>query len=107
VTVLTAVAGDVGDLRQLRLDGIGDLTAATAVEAHVWRTNDETSFATLTATVTDAPNRIVTVNLGGAGGWLPLARVGTYLFEVQVSFGSTVKTWPQGRADTIEVRGSK
>jgi hypothetical protein len=107
VTTLTAVAGDVGDVRILQLDGVVDLTGATAVEAHVWLPNDDTAAATLTGAVTDSANRLVSINLGGAGGWLPTARPTTYLLEVQVTFGSTIKTWPQARPDTIEVRSSR
>jgi len=101
-TIQTAVTGDVGDTRLIRLDGIADLVSASAVEAHVW--NDSTAVVTLDATVTDTAARTVTVELGIAGGWLPAAAPGIYNFEVQVAFGANVLTWPNSQPATLRVR---
>lgn len=97
-----AVSGDVGDTRLVVLDGIDDLTTVSSIEAHVWR--NAVAPVTLTTTVTDAVARSVTVQLGGAGGWLPTAAPGTYHIEIEVTIGSTVLTWPNGAPDQIEVR---
>ena len=100
-----AVTGDEGDTRLLRLDGIADLDAATAVEAHVW--NDATASVTLAGSVTDATARTVTIELGDSGGWLPTAGPDIYDFEVQVTFGSDIWTWPNNRPATIRVRAAE
>lgn len=105
VTIQTAVTGDVGDTRLLRLDGVTDLVSATAIEAHVW--NDATDSVTLATAITDATERTVTVALGAAGGWLPTAPVGIYNLEVQVTFGTTVLTWPAREPATIQVRPAR
>lgn len=103
--IQSAVQGDVGDLRSIQLDGITDLTAVTSIEAHVWKGDDA---ATLTTTVTDAANRIVSVNLGGIGGWLATADVGSWFFEIQATLGTTVLTWPnRANPDVIEVRAGR
>ena len=97
-----AVTGDIGDTRVLTLNGIDSLSSATAVKAHVWNLTAATTE--LDAAVTDATTNQVTVQLGGTGGWLPTATPDTYLFEVQVTFGTTVLTWPQSTPATLVVR---
>jgi hypothetical protein len=103
---LTAVAGDTGDTRTIRLDGIADLTGVTAIEAYVWKEGDKSTRSTLTCSVADATARTVTVNLGAGGGWLPTARPGSYFFEIEATFGTVIRTWPEGTPDTILVRAS-
>ena len=98
-----AVTGDVGDIRTIRLDGVDDLTAATAFETRVWKGDQS---AVLTTTLVSAVERTVTVNLGGTTGWLKTAELGTWFVKVFVSFGASQQlSWPNGpQADTIEVR---
>jgi hypothetical protein len=97
-----AVSGDVGDSRLVVLDGIDDLTTVSSIEAHVWRRGMDP--VTLTAAVTDAIARTVTVQLGTSGGWLPTAEPGMYNVEIEATLGSTVLTWPNGAPDQLEVR---
>jgi hypothetical protein len=101
-------AGDEDDTIVVTLNGVNNLASATAAEAHVWRTDGSGSTTTLSATVTDATARKVTVALGGPGGWLPgLESVVTkdageltYFFEIQLEFGSSGPlTWPGARED--------
>lgn len=105
-----AVQGDVNRSRIYKLSGIQDLTGLSSVEAHVW---NNTTRATLAASVVDATERTVRVNFGIAGGWLPsLPAVGTWSIEIQGTFGDgSIYTWPEGSnptmkgsADTITVR---
>lgn len=103
--IQTAVTGDVNDSRLCRLDGVDDLLSASAIEAHVW--NDENAVVTLTTTVTDATARTVTVELGGPTGWLATAPVGIYNFEIQVTFGASVLTWPNKQPATMRVRDAE
>ena len=104
-TIQPAVAGDVGDTRLCRLDGVADLVSATAVEAHVW--NDSAQVVTLAASVTDTAARTVTVELGGSGGWLEAASPGIYNFEIEVTFGNNVLTWPNANPATLRVRTAR
>lgn len=97
-----AVSGDVGDTRTVTLAGIADLDSVTAIEAHVWR--NSVTPVTLSATVTDATERTITVQLGGVGGWLSTAERGNWLIEYELTFGSTVLTWPAGEPDVLQVR---
>ena len=98
----TAVSGDVGDYRLVTLNGIDDLDAITALEAHVW--NTDVAPVTLTATVDDSTARRIRVELGGSSGWLATAARGRYHIEYELTFGSTVLTWPGGDPDQIDVR---
>lgn len=104
-TIQSAVTGDVGDSRLLRLDGIADLVSATSVEAHVW--NDSNTVVTLDSTIADAAARTVTVQLGASDGWLASAPPGIYNFEVEVTFGNDVLTWPNSNPATIRVRTAR
>ncbi len=94
------VVGDTNDTFVARLDGIPDLTGVTAVEAHVWRPN--VAPVTLEAAVTDAAARTVTVQLSP---WLATATATTWLLEIQASFGTTVRTWPEGNPAALQIRG--
>lgn len=98
-----AVSGDVGDTRTVALNGVEDLDDATSVEAHVWRYG-VTEVTTLAASVTDATARTITVQLGGAEGWLATAAPGRWFVEYEVTFGATVITWPSQRPDVLQVR---
>lgn len=103
MTIKPAVRGDVGDYRIVKLGGIADLSAATAVAAHV-RYRDVR--ATLDASVEDAEACTVRVELGDADGWLATtASAGAWMFEVKVTFadGST-RRWPAGKPDSMPVR---
>lgn len=107
-------AGDEDDTVVIRADGIDTLAGVTAVEAHIWPAtrNPPTGIVTLTAAVTDATTREVTVQLGAAAGWLPgLAATVTvdtaFLYELEFMFGATGPlTWPGDRNElgTIVVR---
>lgn len=108
MTTLDAkVAGDVGDTCVVILQDDGtpvDLTTATGVEAHVWQSGG--TPADLTAAVTSAAAGQITVQLGGAAGWLAtVATPGTWLLEYEVTFSPTnVRTWPSGPPDQFTVR---
>lgn len=98
-TLLTAVLGDTGDTRTLRIDGAVDLVAVTAVRAHVWK--DGTDPVVLSASVADADDRTVTVQLGN---WLAtVAEPGVYWFELELDTSGSSLTWPSKRA-TLRVR---
>lgn len=103
-----AVIGDIGDTRIIQLDGVDTLDDVTAIEAHVWIEHRKSSTAvTLAAEVLDAGDRTIVVDLGTdpETGWLPaVARRNEWLIEYQLTFGSTVLTWPNGDPDTINVR---
>lgn len=98
-----AVVGDVGDYRIITLSGVEDLDAVTALESHVWVFGGDAAV-TLTTTVEDSAARQIRVELGGADGWLSTAAPGRHLIEYQLTFGSTVLTWPNGSPDQIQVR---
>lgn len=98
-----AVAGDIDDVRRVRLDGVENLGAAVSVVAHVWRRGG--ASVELDAAVVDASARIVAVELGDADGWLALATPDEYQLEVQVTFGDgSVLTWPDDRPMSLIVR---
>lgn len=97
--------GDIDQTVRVELTGVDTLAGATAVEAHVWVDPDDVTV--LDASIVDAANRIVEVELGGAAGWLPTlvqdpGDVVLYNLQVQVTFGAEVSTWPP---DTLTVIG--
>jgi len=103
MTVFRRVQGDINDTIVPILNGVEDLTTATAVEAHVWL--DGEPAETLTAIVLDATNRTIEVELGAVDGWLSDAAPNTWYVEYQVTFADdTVLTWPAGSPDIIMVR---
>ncbi len=82
---------------QLNGDDITTLAGATDVQAHVW--TDPNFVTVLDATIIDAANRYVEVDLGDASGWLANlvqapGEVVQYNLQVQVTFGADVSTWP-------------
>lgn len=85
--------GDVGDSAVFTLDGIASLSGVASVRALVQRRG---SVEILTAAVTDAIAREVTVQWGAAGGWLPSRpKVGKWDLQIEVTFGDgRVLTWP-------------
>ena len=94
------VQGDVNDTVTVTLDGVATLNAVTAVAAHVWRPS--VPPVTLTAAVTNAATRLVTVQLGT---WLATAVPDNWYLEVQATFADgSVLTWPAGTPDKILVR---
>jgi len=100
-----AVAGDIGDTRSVTLAGIADLTAAVSARGIVTYSSDLTVTAELTATIDDPAGTDVTVELGGAGGWLASAAPGVWLLEAEITFADgSVLSWPQAGADTLIVR---
>jgi hypothetical protein len=102
MTTWNRVQGDVGDTIVVTLNGVADLAAVTAVEAHVWR---GATVATLTAAVTDADELEVTVELGDDEGWLATAAAGAWRFETQATFADgSILTWPSSGTDHIKVR---
>lgn len=96
-----AKAGDVGDTRVVRLDGIANLSTVASIVAFVRRNRTK---ATLTATVLDADARTITVNLGS---WLAAGpERGEWDIEYQVTMANgNVITWPNEDYDTIKVYG--
>ena len=95
MTTLSAChAGDIGDARVVTLGGVEDLSAVSGIEAHVWRNG---TIATLSAAVTDAEAREVTIQLGtDAEDWLPAGpALGVWEGQVEATFidGSEL-TWP-------------
>ena len=102
-TLKTAVVGDIDDYRIVTLDGVTNLDSVTAVEAHVWSTSVDS--VTLSASVVDATARTIRVELGDAAGWLAtVATSGSWFIEYQVTFGTTVLTWPGGAPDRLPVQ---
>lgn len=96
------VQGDVGDTIVMRLDGVATLDGVSSVVAHVKRTGSPS--ATLSAAVTDAAERLVIVQLGGVGGWLADADVGTWQLETEVTYlNGAVLTWSQRVRDRVIV----
>jgi hypothetical protein len=97
------VQGDANDTLTATFNGVQDLLGISAIEAHVWR-NDVAS-TTLTATVTDAAARTVSVDLGS---WITTAAPAVYFVEIQATWtGSPAKvvTSPAKRGTaTIVVR---
>lgn len=103
MTMIRRVQGDVKDTVIVTCDGVVDLTAVTAAECHVWK--GTATATTLTAAVTNATLRQVTVQLGGASGWLATAKPGEYFFETQLTYADgSILTWPSGAPDSIQVR---
>lgn len=102
MSILEAVAGDIGDSRDILLRGVSSLAPVSSVEAHVWRR--DVTPVTLTATL-DVATLIATVQFGGVGGWLAGALPGKWNFEIQINFtGGNKLTWPEGDPDEIHVR---
>jgi hypothetical protein len=105
---LTAVPGDVNDLRVFRLDGVENLDAVQTVTGRVIAHPVEEGevVAVLTATVVDPEARTVEVNLGGVGGWLPTAEEGEYALQFRLVFndGTTTLTWPATAPFRLTVR---
>lgn len=103
MTTWQKVAGDIGDSITVTLGGIANLSAVSAVQAHVWKNGSDP--AVLEAEVTDADACEILVHLGDAGEWLPMASHGRYSLEYELTFldGSEL-TWPQMRPDEIVVR---
>lgn len=99
--------GDIGETITVRLDGIGTLTDAATVEAHVWTDPDNTTA--LEATITNPTGRLVTIELGDAEGWLatldiPAGTTIDYQLRCRVTFtNGDVLTWP---TDVIRVTGA-
>ncbi len=94
----TAVIGDIGDTRTIRIDGLDDLTLITACRAHVWKPG--VAAVTLTAAVADssAAVRTVTVQLGT---WLQsTATAGDWSFEIELDTSGTATslTFPESPA---------
>jgi len=104
VTTWRRVVGDTNDTLVLQVLADGnpvDLTAVSAIEAHV--ALNGASAATLTAAVTTAATGIVTVTLGS---WITTAAPGSWALEVQMTSAGVPHSWPEGTPDTIEVRAA-
>lgn len=97
-----AVAGDIDDVRTLRMDGIDNLDDVTAIEAHVWKSRG--AATTLAAEILDATARTVSVSLGDDEGWLATATPDAYLLEIEVEIGDATLTWPNGSPAVLWVR---
>ena len=104
MTTWRRVVGDSNDTIVVQILAGGaavDLTAVSAIEAHV--SLNGASASTLTATVTTAATGIVTVSLGS---WIATAAAGPWALEIQTTSAGVVRTWPDGTPDTIEVRAA-
>lgn len=88
MTTLSRVVGDTNDTVVVTCGGVADLNGATAVEAHVWRTTAPASTSTLAASVLDAEDCTVLVELGS---WITAPATGAWRLEVQVT-----GTWADG-----------
>ncbi len=98
-----AKAGDSGDTRIVRLDGIADLSTVASVAAFV---KQKRLKATLTASVLDVTDRTITVHLGVApSGWLAARPAkGEWEIEYQVTMtNGDIITWPNQGHDSIHV----
>jgi len=106
VKLVPCHAGDIGDTRTVRLDGVEDLENVEAIEAHVARSG---VTATLSCSVADASERTVIIALGTAeSDWLPSGpATGQWLVQIEVTFDNGDKlTWPSAGdrgAFTLEV----
>jgi hypothetical protein len=100
VTTWNRKAGDYGPPLVVQLNGSVDLAAVTAIEAHVSLRG--ATAVTLPATVTDAPEREVTVDLSA---WLPDAVSGAWDLEFQADVlnEDDPVTWPETGHDRINV----
>lgn len=88
-----AHSGDIGDYRDVVLNGVEDLSEVASIEAHVTRGG---TTATLAAQVQDVNTRTVRIFLGDAGEWLPSGPdIGRWLGQIEAVFndGSEL-TWP-------------
>lgn len=105
-TLAQVTTGDIGRTRQIQLGELaadGTLTVidftgtVTSVEAHLSRPG--VAAVTVTATMTTESTGIVTVDYGGAAGWLatldiPAGVTRLYYVEVEVTYtDSNVQTW--------------
>ena len=94
-TLIEAVAGDIGDTRNVSLLGVVNLTAAASVVSHVKYAG---TTDTLTAAIDgDGSAGTITVDLGTlVGHWLPAGpAVGNWQIEHQVTFNDgSILTWP-------------
>jgi hypothetical protein len=98
-----AVAGDVNDIRTLRLDNVvGGVVESVAVV--IWNVEGSTR---LTANVVEqgADYIDVSVNLGGPGGWLATATATKFNVEAEVHWADgTELTWPDAPPASLTVR---
>ena len=102
----TKTAGDVGDTIVARIDGVDSLATVSAVDARVRRRDRTSAAVTLTAAVTDATAREVTVQLGS---WLAsTATPGVYELHYRLTFAGGIGpvTWPEKDCDTITVEAA-
>lgn len=104
--VFRRVQGDLNDTAEVVIDGVVDLASVTEVVARVEYSQRRFNLGeTLTATVTDVANRIITVQLGAASGWLSDARPGHWKMDYTFTFNDGKElTWPSGWFDYIRVR---
>lgn len=104
-----AVAGDISDVRELVLSGgardLATKLVGATITGKVWQGAGPAS--SLSGTLIDAARRLVSLSLGGVGGWLATAPVGKYNVEIEVAFldGSSW-TFPSGAPMQLEVRAS-
>ena len=101
---LSAVVGDVNDIRIFQLAGVASLAGVDAIEAHVWST---TGAANLTGAVVDSGERTVSITLGGSSGWLSTATAGIWNMEIEATYSDgSILTWPTGRPIQLTVRAA-
>lgn len=104
-----AVAGDIGDVREVVLSGgapdLADRLDGATIAAKLL--DDGTLVATLTGAVVNAAKRIVSISLGAAGGWLATATPGEYQVDIEVTFSDgNVWTFPSDGSLRLQVRTS-
>jgi hypothetical protein len=100
MTTFKRKQGDVRDTLTVLCRGTKDLATATAVEARVQYGTD--AGVTLPGSVLDPVARLVTIQLGNAGGWLTTAKLGAWRMVTRITFGDGTRlTWPEDGFDEL------
>lgn len=76
------VQGDTDDTLIARVGGVEDLAAVTSVDALVWKTTTPPSEQVLTASVLDADERTVLIDLGD---WITTAAPAVWHVAVRIT----------------------
>lgn len=101
------VQGDIGQYLDIQCGGIDSISGITSVVAHAWRRDTHINLA---AAVTDIEAKVIRIQLGGAGGWLPTVTVDSnrkdvWQLEYETIWGDGSKlTFPTGRPLRLGIR---